>query len=98
MLQRVADDAAAAYGFAAGFELRLDEGQELGSGVNEGQSFRQGEFERDETYIADDEIDFVLEMTGNEIAGVEAFDRGYVWIGLKRGVDLAVGGSLQTDS
>ena len=80
MLQRVADDAAAAYGVAAGFELGFDEGEEFGSRFYEGQGFRQGEFQGDETDIADDEIDFVFEMTGGEIAGVEAFDGCYLWI------------------
>ncbi len=46
MLLRVADDAAAAYGVAAGFELGFDQGQKSGSGFGEGEcggkaSFRE---------------------------------------------------------
>ena len=68
----------------------FDEGEELGPGFYERQGFRQGEFQGNETDVADDEIDFALEVTGGEIAGVEAFDGCDIWICMKRSVKLAV--------
>ena len=69
----VADDAFAADGAGAGFELRFDQCDGPGAGDAEGERGGQDGGQADEAGVADEGVDRVGDLDGVEVAGVGAF-------------------------